>query len=369
MRIAVNAGSFEDDDINSVDRHLLHFAALHSDFTFFFFFDQPLPDNSVLPENVIPVVIKQKMFSTLHLWIRYNLKIPIALRKYKADFFVSEKTISLKTKIPQILISPDLRYIFQPLVFERRDRFYKKNMVRFLDKAREIIVNSCSSKKEIIEQLKISEEKIKVVYPEISDVFKKIDSNEKELIKEKYADGNEYFIYKGIISPQQNLLNLLKAFSYFKKRQKSKMQLLVVGNRGTNYGELMESLRLFRFKKEVKILENIPMEETGRILASAYAVINIPVYQNSPSSVLEAMKSGVPVLASSLEIFKEFCGEAALYAEPEQFKDIAEKMMQLFRDERMRKQMIEKADICIEDFQNKKGTTFLSAITEFLNKI
>ena len=57
-----------------------------------------------------------------------------------------------------------------------------------------------------------------------------MDWEEKELIKEKYADGKAYFLFSGDINQRSNLINLLKAFSFFKKRQKSNMLLLIAGN-------------------------------------------------------------------------------------------------------------------------------------------
>jgi glycosyltransferase involved in cell wall biosynthesis len=371
MRIAVNAGSFKshesENELNSVFEIFLQLAASQPDHTFFFILDKPFSEKFNFPANVSPVVIGRKNDSPLKLKVWYNFKIPIALKKHKAGIFISEKIISLKTKIPQILISPDLAFIYQPSFFNKKSlRYYKKNTKRFFDKANEIIVNSVFFKNEIIKRYKINEEKIKVIYPEISDDFKKLDAEEKELIKEKYAEGNEYFIYKGIIGPQQNLLNLLKAFSFFKKRQKSKMQLIILGNRGINYEEFIESLRLFKFNKEVKVLENLPAAETAKIVASAYAMVDVPVYQNSPLAILEAMKSGVAAIVSPVEIFKEFCGDAALFAEPGNYKDIAEKMMQIFKDEQMRTQLIEKANTRLKAFPVKKDPDILWEIIKKL---
>ncbi len=66
------------------------------------------------------------------------------------------------------------------------------------------------------------------------------------------------------------------------------------------------------------------------------------LYENFAVHPLEAMKCEVPVIASSTGVMPEICGDAALYANPENFKEIAVKMMQLFRDENFRKELIEK---------------------------
>ncbi len=46
----------------------------------------------------------------------------------------------------------------------------------------------------------------------------------------------------------------------------------------------------------------------------------------------------------------EICGDAALYADPENFKEIAVQMMLIFKDENLRKTLIEKAKLQAEKF-------------------
>src|SRR6185312_9465600 len=104
--------------------------------------------------------------------IWYNIKIPSVLKKHKADIFVSEKFCSLKTKIPQVLISPDLTFNYQPSFFKKKHlRFYKKYTPRFLNAANEIIVHSMFLKNDLINKYKTDEQKIRVVYNEINKDF------------------------------------------------------------------------------------------------------------------------------------------------------------------------------------------------------
>jgi glycosyltransferase involved in cell wall biosynthesis len=352
MRIAVNAASFS----NSVYEIFLKLAGSEPEHVFIFIFDKPFSEKKNLPQNLIPIVIDRKSDSNFQWKIWYNFKIPIALKKHKADIFISEKFISLKTKIPQLLISRDFTFIHQPVFLQKNIvSFYKKNTRLFFNKAEKIIVDSDFFKKEIIQRYKINEERINVLYPEIGNDFTELTFEEKVSIKEKYAEGNEYFLYNGIIGPQQNLLNLLKAFSFFKKRQKSKMQLIITGKPGIKYNEFAESLRLFRFKDEVKVLENLSASETEKIIASAYVMIHVPVYENDATQALEAMKYKVPAIVSSTAALPEYFGDSAVYAHPENFKDIAEKMMLLFKDEKLRRDLIEKERAQIEKFLQKKN--------------
>lgn len=366
MRIAVNASSFSKDYFD----FFLKLASTHPKEHFLFILDTENPALS-LPQNSISLILKRKSGTAIQQRIWYSIKIPAALKKNKADILISGKVISMHTKIPQVLMVPDLRFIYQPSSSDKKSlQFNKKNTLRFLNKASKVIVTADFFKKEIIKRFQINEEKIKVIYPAVDNGFKKINFEEKELIKEKYAAGNEYFIYKGTISPQQNLLNLLKAFSFFKKRQKSTMQLLVVGNYGINSAEFLESLRLFRFKNEVKVLAELTEKEIQKAVAAAYAMVYVPVYDDKPASVLEAMNCHVPLVISSIDNLKEYCGDAALFSDPQNHKDIAEKLMMIFKDEKLRKELIEKEAIQLKQIAgNQKDSDFFNLIKDVQKNI
>ena len=365
MKIAVDAAFLKDTYFHT----FLKLAESHQEDYFIFIFDEQKKINISFPKNVKSLIIPRNAESIVNLKLCYNLKIPIALKKYKADIFVTENLISILTKVPQLLLSPDLTFIFQPSFLNKKwIRFYKRNAPRFLNNPSGIIVNSDFHKKEIISQFKLNEEKIKVLYPQIKKEFIELNFEEREIFKEKYAEGNEYFLYDGTISPRQNLLNVLKAFSFLKKRQKSKMQFIILGNRGDKYEEFVESLRLFRFKEEVKILENIPRSETVKIVGSAYAMLYLPNYVTDLNESLEPMKNGIPAIVSSTGLMRELYADAALYAEPENYKDISEKMMLIFKDEKIRKDLIEKEKVQIKRFSEKNNEEILYQMIKKLIK-
>ncbi|MEO6894501.1 MAG: glycosyltransferase family 1 protein [Ginsengibacter sp.] len=355
MRIAINASSLK----ASLYHTFIQLARLHPDDTFIFFYHSET-NTTDYPENIIPVVVKPQSTIPLKRRIWYNMKLLLALKRTKADIFISESFVSLKTKIPQVLLSPDLTYIFHPAIIDKKQiSFYKKNTFKFLNKAEKIVVNSSFLKNEIIERFNIEKEKIKVIYPEVKKELNSISQEEREAIKERYAGGNEYFIYSGIISTEQNLVNLLKAFSFFKKRQRSKMQLIVTGKHGAKYDEFVRSLQSYRFKNEVIILKEVTSNETQKILASAYAMLYVPLYESEGDEVINAMNLQVPLIVSNTGFLEEYCGDAALYVDPNNFNDIAEKMMELFKDEHKRKDLTEKGKLQIAKFLDEKREDIL----------
>ena len=291
--------------------------------SFIFIFDKPFDLSFIFSKNVTAVIVKPQKISLLK-----DLKISSLLKKYKADVLVTGKTLS-QTKIPQCLIACD------------------KITSTSLKKARVIITDSESSKQEIIEKFKIAEDKIDVVYKGVNENFKPTLFKEKEKIKEQYANGNEYFFVAGAIPSENYFLNLLKAFSAFKKMQKSNMQLLIATDVAIA-GQSLEKLRSFKFKDEVKLLEKLPQEKFAAIMGVAYAFV-YPFGQDY-SFALQAMKCEIPLVINGIGVLPEICCDAALYVNPDINKNIVDKMMLIFKDEELRQQLIEKGKQLVKKY-------------------
>jgi glycosyltransferase involved in cell wall biosynthesis len=368
MRIAVNAGSFTshqgDNNQYLFTKILLPLAYAQPDSTFIFFFDTPPSEKFKFPGNAIIAVFGPEVNTPVKNRIWYRLKIPLALKKHKVDVFVTINYCSVKTKIPQILVSPDLGFIYETVfVNQKHLSFYRKYTPLFLEKSSILVVQSLFSKNQLVDRYKIIGQKISVFPVEPDNDFIPLEFEEKNLIKEKYAEGNEYFIYQGFIGQQWNLMNLIKAFSAFKKRQKSKMQLIITGTPGVGFEEFSASLKGYRFRSELKILTDLTGQEIAKITASAYAMVYLPLFETSSAAPCEAMKCGVPVIVSSTGALPEICGEAALYANPTDFRNIAENIMLIFKDEKRRKELIEKGRAQTEQFSvNKDLDSFFQLV-------
>jgi len=187
--------------------------------TFIYIFDKLYNHDLIIAENIITVVAGPEIKNTLLRKYWYNYKIPALLRKHKAEAFVSMDGIcSLRTKIPQCLMIKDLGFLIHPEFLKRLQvRFYKKFTPEFLAKAKSIVTVSAYAKTIIVEKYKIAKDKVEVVYFGIDEKFKPLNPDEKEIIKEKFTNGKAYFLFSGNMDEQGNLINLLKAFSFFKK--------------------------------------------------------------------------------------------------------------------------------------------------------
>ena len=356
MVIAVNTKITGRDELTEEDNFIFEtfrrIIKLQPRHTFVLISETKLIDTITAFENVTNIVISQQNKSPAFWYLWYNIKIPAVLKKYKADVYIScDGIASLTTKVPQYIVVAGLSFIHQPSIFKTSSLIFYKNFIpKSIKKAHTIFALSEFSKRDIVKQYKTNADKIKIIYKGVNENCREFSYEEKEEVKAQYTNGNEYFIYSGEIGSNKNLLNLLKAFSAFKKRQKSSMQLIIAGKPGWKSKDFFESLSLFMFRDEVEILKDPSLEQRIKITTAAYAMVCPSHNDGFATQPLEAIKCGVPVITSAKGAMPEIFGDAALYADTENFKEVAVRMMQLFRDENLRNELIAKGKIRAEKF-------------------
>lgn len=148
----------------------------------------------------------------------------------------------------------------------------------------------------------------------------------------------------------KNLLNLLKAFSLFKKWQKSNMKLLVAGRMAWQYEDLLEKIKTYKYREDLVLLGALEEAQLTRITASAYALVYPSFFEGFGMPIVEAMQSGVPVIASNTSSMPELGSDAALYADPNDPDAMAKQMLLLYKDEKLRNFQIEKGLDRAQDF-------------------
>ena len=157
-------------------------------------------------------------------------------------------------------------------------------------------------------------------------------------IKDKYSAGKEYFLAFITDATIENAIQLLKAFSAFKKRQLSNMQLILLVSSTQKEG-IIKDLATYKYRDEVKILIFENGAQETEITAAAYAAIYLPAINILEEKGLLTLANGVPLITSNNEFCKNLYHEAALYSQADE-KDIAEKMMVLYKDENLRNNLL-----------------------------
>ena len=315
----------------------------HPQHRFVFLFDRPFDSTFLFAPNVEGLVVTPAARHPLlwHWW--YDYKIPAVLKKIEADVFVSaDGFCSLRTRVPQCLVIHDLAFLHYPQFIPKSyQRYYRRNTPRFLQKARSVVTVSRHSKSDIIRQYHLGEGKITIAPNAARAIFQPVEATIKQQVKDHYTGGQEFFLVVGSIHPRKNLRNLLKAFSLFKKRQRSNMKLVLVGRLAWKYDQFLAELKTYKYRQDVVLTGYLAEEELVRVMGSAYALVYVSLFEGFGMPVVEAMQCGVPVITSAGTAMEEIAGDAALLADPGEVSDIAEKMMTIYKDESLRAKKIE----------------------------
>lgn len=357
MRIAVNTRLLLKGKLEGIGWYthetLKRIVQEHPEHEFIFFFDRPYDPSFVFADNVRPVVFGPPARHPLLFYIWYEWRIPFMLKKYRADLFLSpDGLMSLSTKTPTCLVMHDLAFEHYPDHLKASIRHYLRRFSpKFARKATRIVTVSEFSKRDIAEKYGIPEQKIDVSYNGAHDAYKPLSWEERESVKKQYAGGCEYFVFAGALHPRKNIVNLLRAFVLFKKKQRSNMKLIIAGRMAWKYQEVETARHSMPFKEDVHWVGYMHVQDLSRIIGGAYALVYASLFEGFGIPILEAFQCRVPAIVSRTSSMPEVGGDAALLVDPQDPADIAAKMEQLYKDEQLRERLIAATGKQVEKFR------------------
>ncbi len=348
MVIAVNAIFFQQNLLEGYGNYAFEIISRlvesHPEHEFVWVFDRVCSHSFFTAPNVKSIQVGPPARNVPAFLYWYNISAVLALRKIKPDIWVQPYGFcSLTSKIPQLLVVHDLAFHHFPHQISWIQRWhYKIFTPRFLNKAANIVTVSEFSKKDIQQKYSLTIKPIKVISGAARKGFVPVSWEEKEQLKEAYTDGYEFFLSVGGISPRKNMMNLLKAFSLFKKWHKSNMKLVFVGRLAWQYQAFQEKLKTYKYRNDVILTGYLADAVLQKLTASAYASLYISDFEGFGLPIIEAMQCGVPVITANNSSMPEVGGDAVLYADARNPADIAAQMQILYKDEKIRETLIQK---------------------------
>jgi glycosyltransferase involved in cell wall biosynthesis len=300
-----------------------------------------------------------KVFGPKKFWTQFGLPLRLRFAKPRPNVFLSLTHYAPRfSPIPTVISIMDLSYLYYPQTFKKRDLYQLKSWTAYsAKKAKKIITISNSSKNDIIKEYKIPEEKVAVVYPGIKETISLephvYGMNELEA---KYHLSSHFVLFVGTLQPRKNITKLIESFAKVVKDNKmhKDLQLVIVGKKGWLYEEILAAPEKFNVTEKVKFLDAIPDDELVILYQHALCYVLPSLYEGFGLPVLEAMKYGCPVITSNISSLPEAGGDAAVYVNPNDEQDIAEKIVKVLSDEKLRHEMKEKGKKQVAKFSWEK---------------
>jgi len=248
-----------------------------------------------------------------------------------------------------------------------------------------IVTDSEASKKDIIQILKIPEDKVKVIYPCLPKVFKKVSSSKYQVLrkktkKEKSLDtdylllNTKFCLYVGDATWNKNLVNLARAIKIAnvtcvfvgkvfqinspsesegspksaKSDKSEKLEIsdesrILLNSSGLSdlthpwQKELKEFFQLVKDDKRFIFLGYVTDEDLIKLYQQASLNILPSRDEGFGFSYLEAASQGCPSVLSDIPVFKEIALDCALFANPKNPNDLADKIIELYFDKNRQK--------------------------------
>lgn len=254
------------------------------------------------------------------LWNKLHV-FPIENLIGKIDLFHSSDWLEPPSKSIKITTVHDFLVFKYPHLFPKKIIETQKRRIFWVTReSNMIIVDSKNTKKDGIELLSIPEEKIQVIYPGISEHFKKENTSKISRVLSKYSITKPYILSVGTREPRKNLHKIIEAFNLIKT--KIDLQLVIVGNFG--WGNEKEAQ-----EKNIKYLGYVWDQDLPSLYSGSSCFVYPSLYEGFGFPVLEAMACGTKVITSKGGSLTEVGGRYAEYVNPEDHTEIAQKIIQV----------------------------------------
>lgn len=306
-----------------------------------------------------------KIITSSKLWTIFGLTREL-IRRPKLDLFFSPTHYGpLYTPCPEIISILDLSYKYFPDLFKKKDLLQLNIWGKYsLKKSAKALTISESSKRDIINEYGISEAKIKVIPVGIKENLTIMERSE---FNKKYNVKNPYILYVGTLQPRKNIVRLVEAFSKISKTQKE-LELFIVGRKGWNYDEILNSPKKFEVENKVRFLDSVEDNDLPAFYKNAELFVLPSLYEGFGLPILEAMKYGCPVVTSDISSLPEAGGDAAIYFDPENVEDIMQKIVNVLNDKDLKSRMIRRGHEQIKKFSWEKSAREVLSVFEEVKK-
>ncbi|HEK19785.1 glycosyltransferase family 4 protein [Mucilaginibacter sp.] len=235
-------------------------------------------------------------------------------------------------KLHKIAYIHDVLFLDYPEYYTATERFYFNQMKRLALRSDTVIAISVSEKERLISNKISGSLNTHVVYHGIDQNFKPrgfYSDTEVRSVLNNYGLPARYLLFVGRVNIRKNLLNLVKAMLHIGDQN---IRLVIAGGRNNLTDELETLIAMHNISDRIVITGHVP-EADLRLIYACATIFCFPSYaEGFGLPPLEAMKCGVPVIVSDRTAMPEVCGDAAIYIDPDNPRDIALKIDTLLND-------------------------------------
>ncbi|SEM71416.1 Glycosyltransferase involved in cell wall bisynthesis [Mucilaginibacter gossypiicola] len=279
-----------------------------------------------------------------------QLDLPLYLKRNNKPLLINLCNVAPLFYTNQVITIHDVASFVNPQWFSKNFvRFYKFLMPRISKKAKLIFTVSDFSKAEIIKYLHVDAVKIKVVYNGVSEL------PAPSFIETNYG---KYILAVGSIDKRKNIQNLVEAFGLIKHKN---FKLIIVGDSNAIFNN--EGNENLKTRNDIIFTGRVNDHELANLYTGAQLFAYPSLYEGFGIPPLEAMAYGCPTLVSDIGSLREVCGNASMYINPLDTKEISKGIDLLIDDSTLRNTLVKNGN------QNLKRFSWENSAMQIFNSI
>lgn len=241
----------------------------------------------------------------------------------------------------------DLIFFRHPEYYHWIDvQLYKRKFYQTLKEADRIIAISECTKRDILHYGDFPENRIDVIYQSCSTRFKTVvTEQQRQKIKEKYGLPEKYILNVGTIEKRKNVLLAVKALLSLPED----LHLVIVGRATVYQKEIDAFVEKYHLQERIQYLTGVPNEDLYAIYQQAACFVYPSRYEGFGIPIIEAIQSGLPVVAATGSCLEEAGGPDCLYVDPDDVESMAKAIVQVMKE---KEQRVPKCQAYIMRFEN-----------------
>jgi glycosyltransferase involved in cell wall biosynthesis len=197
------------------------------------------------------------------------------------------------------------------------------------------------SKEDICRFHRLSPDRVVVIYNAANRRFyEMLPAEQIQRVRNKYQLPPQYFLFLGGFDKRKNVGALVEAFT---KLSHNAPPLVLAGEHKWDFAVLAERINALGLSSRVLCPGQIADEDLPAMYQGALAFVHPSRYEGFGLQLVEAMASGVPVLASETTSLPEVLDGSGLLFDPENPDSIAQQMARIVDDPALRLALAEKS--------------------------
>jgi glycosyltransferase involved in cell wall biosynthesis len=218
---------------------------------------------------------------------------------------------------------------------------YSKMIASATQRSKKILTVSDYVKKQLTKEFSLPSGKVVTTHNGIDPKFTKITNPSTLSRVDRYGLKDPYVVSVGQWRSHKNLLRLLEAFKKViqKTPEYPNLKLAFVGRKEKKYPQLEEKVADLGLDQRVVFTGFVKDEDLPVIYNNAILFVFASLSEGFGLPGLEAQACEVPVVSSNKTALPEIYGEGALYFDPENVMDMAEKIAGVVNNKKLQEKL------------------------------